>query len=137
MATQKRRNSLSIDFYGTSELLNKIEDAGGNLEDIIGGAVHESVQPAKNDMVSFMSKHRFTGLTESSIDETPLNWKNGQLKYRVGYNMKKGGIAALFLDVGTPKQKPYFFVHHAVETNIDRIKKAQEDALKEAFRELL
>lgn len=134
---KKRKNAFTMDFYGTSELLKKIEAAGGNVENAVSRAVARSMEVPKRDMQAFVSRHHLTGATERSFDETPFEWKNGLLKYAVGYNMKAGGIAALFLDVGTPTMRPYFFINQTVEKNISQIRDAQQAALREIFRGLM
>ena len=133
----KRKNAFTMDFYGTSELLKKIEAAGGNVEKAISRAVARSMEAPKQDMQAFVSKHHLTGATERSFDETPLTWENGVLKYAVGYNMKNGGIAALFLDVGTPSMRPYFFINQTVQKHSDNIVKVQHETLKGIFRGLM
>lgn len=135
--SRKRKNSFYLDFYGSSELLRKIESAGGNVEQAVSKAVARSMEAPKRDMQAFISSHHLTGMTEDAFGETPFEWKNGVLNYAVGYDMKKGGIAALFLDVGTPTMSPSFFINHAVEKNIDKIRDAQQAALREIFKELI
>lgn len=134
---RKRKNAFSMDFYGSSELLKKIDRAGGNVEDAISRAVARSMDAPKKDMLEFIKKHHVSGATEESFGETPFEWKNGVLKYAVGFNIKKGGIAALFLDVGTPTMDAHFFIHNARYKNLTKIRDAQEAALKEIFKELI
>lgn len=137
-STGKRKNAMTMDFYGSADILNKIEAAGGNVERAIGKAVVKAGQIPKREMEQFMSQHKYSGLTDRSMTEDKeVVWKDGKARYRVGYDIKKGGMAALFLDIGTPRMKPYFFVYHAMENNFTNIKNAQELALKEALRELL
>ena len=134
---RKRKNALTMGFYGTSELLKKIEAAGGNVENAISRAVARSMEAPKRDMQAFVSKHHVTGATERSFNETPFTWENGVLKYAVGYSIKDGGIAALFLDIGTPKMKPHFFIWNTVQNHADNIVKIQQETLKEIFRGLM
>lgn len=133
----KRKNSFYLDFYGSSELIRKIEAAGGNVEQAVSKAVARSMEAPKRDMQNFIASHHLTGMTEGAFGETPFEWKNGVLNYAVGYDMKKGGIAALFLDVGTPTIPPSFFINQAVERNITRIRDVQQAALKEIFKGLM
>lgn len=133
-----------IDFYGSSELLKKLERAGANVEKCIVDALQKSVEKPKNEMLDFirtlpfetMHGHHPTGQTEDSF-VTELKQEKGQIFLKVGFDIKKGGIAAIFLNYGTPKIAPSFFIDNAVEHNIDEIKRAQIDALNKAFEELL
>lgn len=124
-----------IEFFGTSELLQKIEKAGGNVEKLCAEALKSSVQKPKEEMLQFIREHHLTGQTENSFVEE-IKTENGKIFCEVGFSIKGGGLAALFLNLGTPKIKPSFFIDYAVENNIDEIKKAQLEALNKAFREL-
>lgn len=134
---RKRKNAFSIEFFGESALLKKIEKAGGNVEKAISQAVSKSMEAPKRDMQNFISSHHLTGRTEESFGETPMEWKNGVLTYSTGYNLKKGGEGALFLDIGTPTIAPTFWVSHLVDEHIDGIKEAQQAALREILKELI
>lgn len=132
------KSDSSIEFYGTEELLRKLVDAGANLEDAMYDALVKSSVPIKDDLLEFIRRHRLTGVTEKSFEDLhELNRAGGYMLFKIGYNIKKGGLPALFLDVGTPKIKPSFFVYHAFENNVSKVKRAQEEALQEAFKELL
>ena len=133
---KKRKNAYSLEFYGASELIKKLEAAGKDIESEISQAVARSMVSPKNDLQSFMEKHHLTGVTEKSWDETPLKWENGKLNYAVGFNLKKGGIGALYLDVGKPNQTPTYFIYNTVMRNLTKIREAQQQALLEIFKEL-
>ena len=124
-----------IEFFGTSELLKKIEKAGGNVEKACADALRASVQTPKQEMLEYIRQHHVTGQTENSFVEEIKN-ENGKIYCEVGFSIRKGGIAALFLNMGTPKIKPSFFIENAVDHNIDKIKADQLKALNDAFREL-
>lgn len=124
-----------IEFFGTSELLKKIEKAGGNVEKACTDALRASVQAPKEEMLEYIRQHHLTGQTEDSFVEEIKNEK-GKIYCEVGFSIRKGGIAALFLNLGTPKMKPSFFIDDAIDHNIDKIKADQLKALNDAFREL-
>lgn len=124
-----------IEFFGTSELLKKIEKAGGNVEKACTDALRASVQAPKEEMLAYIQQHHLTGQTEDSFVEEIKN-ENGKIYCEVGFSIRRGGIAALFLNLGTPKIKPSFFIDDAIDHNIDKIKADQLKALNDAFREL-
>lgn len=125
-----------IEFFGTSELLKKIERAGGNVEQACVDALKASIQKPKDEMLQYIRQHHLTGQTEESFTEE-IKQENGKIFCKIGFSIKDGGLAALFLNLGTPRIKPSFFIDYAVDHNIDEIKKAQLEALNKAFRELL
>lgn len=125
-----------VNFYGGSELLQKLEKAGANIEKEIIKAIHRGNEKPKQDMLSFIQSHRDTGVTEDSWVEE-IESKDGVIYSRIGFSVRKGGIASIFLNLGGLHTPPTYFIDKAVENNIDVIKRAQENALKEAFKELL
>lgn len=122
--------------YGVSDLLKKIEAAGGNVDNACKKAVDESLKIVGAEMQDFMSKHKFSGDTIASYEQVPATVTDGTINAVVGFNAKKGGLPAIFLDVGTPKQKPYFWKYYAVNNNTKRLQEIQQSTLNEILRGL-
>lgn len=130
-----KRDNL-IEMYGVSELLNKIEAAGGRVDEAVKKAVDNSLEIVGADMQKFMEGHKRTGATMASYEQVSAVLKGNVVTANAGYNIKKGGLPAIFLDVGTPKRKGYFFRYYAVENNMQRIQEAQRAALNEILEGL-
>lgn len=130
----KRQNI--VEMYGVGEILNKIEKAGGKVDEAVKKAVDESLKIVGADMQSFMKQHKLTGETISSYEQIPAEILTNNVNAMVGYNVKNGGLPAIFLDVGTPNQKGYFFRYYAVENNRKKIEEIQKNTLNEIFKEL-
>lgn len=125
-----------IEMYGVSELLKSIEEAGGKVDEAVTKAVDKSLEIVGADMQDFMAQHKLTGETYASYEHISASIENNTVKAMVGYDAKNGGLPAIFLDVGTPKQKPYFFRYYAVENNRAAIEKIQQETLNEILRGL-
>lgn len=125
-----------IELYGVSELLKNIEAAGGKVDEAVAKAVNKSLEVVGADMQNFMSGHRLTGDTYESYEQTEPKIKGNTVEATVGYNAKKGGLPAIFLDVGTPKMKPYFFRYYAVNNNTKRLEEIQHATLNEILEGL-
>lgn len=130
----KRKNI--VEMHGFSELLQNIEKAGGNVDAAVQKCVNRSLEIVGRNMQNFMSGHVATGDTKESYDIIPATVKNGKVSALVGYDVDKGGLPAIFLDVGTPKQKPHFFRYYAVENSSAEIKRIQGETLNEILRGL-
>lgn len=151
----KRGNMLEM--YGVSELLKKIEAAGGKADEACIKAANDSMKIVGDHAQDFMNKHKVTGETVGSFEQTPAKvTKKGQITASVGYNINEGGLNAIFLDVGaphrkttvghrgvtgTPKQNPQkglFWRYYAVNDSqqVKKIKEAQHNALNEILGEL-
>ena len=130
----KRKNL--VEMYGTADLLKSIEAAGGKVDEAVRKAVDESLKIVGDDMQAFMSQHRETGDTEASFERIAATINGTSVEAMVGYDVKNGGLPAIFLDVGTPKQKPYFFRYYAVENNRQKIEQIQRATLTEILEGL-
>lgn len=131
-----KRGSL-IEVYGMSELLQKIERAGGNVNAAVKKCVDRSLEQVAMKMQIFMIEHRFTGETKDSYEFVPAVITGNTVNGIVGYDVKKGGLPAIFLDVGTPTQKPYFFRYYAVENSNAQIRMIQKETLEEILGGLM
>jgi hypothetical protein len=129
-----------IGFQGDVELLKKLEEAGANVEQEIIKAIQQSVRKPSEEMLSFMRKHkrRQAGGTLDSWEET-ITSKKGIINAEFGFSVRKGGLASIFWNYGTPRNAPsaHWFVSNAIEQNIDEIIEAQNIALRKAFKELV
>lgn len=55
--------------------------------------------------------------------------ENDCLFFEYGFDVEQGGLPALFLDIGTPKIKPTFFIYYAIERNYPTIHAIQREEL--------
>lgn len=125
----KRKNL--IEMHGVSELLKNIEKAGGSVDEAVKKAVDKSLEIVGNDMQSFMAQHKQTGDTIASYEQVAAKADGGKVVGNAGYKVDDGGLPAIFLDVGTPKQRPYFYRYYAVENNRKKIEQIQRATLEE------
>lgn len=134
----KRKNL--IEMYGVADLLKSIEAAGGKVDEAVKRATDESLKIVGASMQSFMASHSpgttGTGDTYASYEQVSASIKDNSVEAMVGYNVKEGGLPAIFLDVGTPKQKPYFYRYYAVENNRKKIEEIQRATLNEILEGL-
>lgn len=125
-----------IEMYGVSELLKGIEAAGGRVDEAVKKAVDKSLEIVGAEMQSFMSGHIVSGDTYASYEQKAAVARGNLIEANAGYSVKKGGLPAIFLDVGTPKQKPYFYRYYAVENNRQKIEEIQRATLNEILEGL-
>lgn len=130
----KRRNI--VEMYGVKDLLNKIEAAGGKVDEAVKKAVDASLEQVGMKMQLFMLGHKESGDTYQSYEQIMASIKDNKVEAMVGYNAKNGGLPAIFLDVGTPKQKPYFYRYYAVENSRKQIEEIQRATLNEILEGL-
>lgn len=140
MSRKFKGSSLSrgnyIDFVGSSELLKKIEKAGGKVDEAVKKCVDNSLEQVGMKMQLFMQSHKDSGDTYESFEKISAEIKDNIVSGQVAYSVKEGGLPAIFLDVGTPKQKPYFFRYYAVENSSKQIQEIQQATLNEILEGL-
>lgn len=135
---------------GVSELLKKIEAAGGKAEEAAKKAADVTLEIIGEEMKRIMSQYSpgesGTGDTYRSFKLIPAQL--GSIKIgKETYNVESGlvgfvgfeDLTAIFLDVfdgGTPKSKPRFWRWWAVQNTLDACKEAQQKALNDFLKEL-
>lgn len=138
MAKKGTFSGTYVEFVGYEELLRKIDKVSGSVNKPLETAIKEGSKIAERDMLAFIRKHRLTGGTESSFEEGKVVWSGDtKVNFSMGFNIKKGGLPALFLDVGTPKIKPSFFVYYAINNHYQEIYDTQKQALQKALFDVL
>ena len=125
-----------VEMYGVSDLLKQIENAGGKVDAAVQKAVDNSLELVGMKMQLFMMDHRESGDTYASYEHIKASVQGNSVTAMVGYNSKEGGLPAIFLDVGTPKQKPHFFRYYAVENSRKQIEEIQRATLGEILEGL-
>lgn len=75
-----------------------------------------------------IKEHKRTGRTEGSIkQDADVNWTSDVGFVDVGFNVKEGGLASIFLMFGTPRMKPDTDLFNAVYGQKNKIDKAQKE----------
>lgn len=129
-----KKKPFQMEFYGDDALLRMLDEMEHRLPQIIAQGMKESLKPVEKDLHQFTGvEHRQTLATEKSFEEkgfkTRANAKT--INAWVGYNVKEGGEAAIFLQVGTPKMAPHRFITHIYHDHKLEMIAAQENYIKD------
>ena len=131
------KNSMKLDLGAFTGMLEQIQKAGGSIERAAEKALSESAKPFYDDLKAGIAKHRKSGLTEKSLlDPNNIVWDGNRVTLKVGFDMSKGGLPALFIEYGTPKQTPDPFIQPAIKRNQPKAKKIQQQVLSEILEGL-
>lgn len=135
-----------ISISGVSDLLKKIEKAQGRVDEAVMKATDASLEvigkEAQRLMRPLSPGKSGTGDTYRSFEQRSAKMNGNFVQASVGYNVDKGGLPAIFLDVGwtgTPKREPkkgHFWRYYAVENTRKQVNEAQKKALKEIWEGL-
>lgn len=125
-----------MSFSGVDEIIHDIERLSSDIPKAVEKAVIKSGELATQEYLKVIDKHRYSGLTEDSI-KMNLNVKNDgeKITLQTGFDIDRGGIASIWLDRGTPVQKPVKFIQKVKRNKA--VKEAIEKTLKKEVKKLL
>lgn len=117
-------------------MLERIRNAGGSIEKAAEAALVEGTKPFHEDLKKGIAKHYLTGLTEKALQENEVKWEGNVATLEAGFKISKGGLPALFIEYGTPKQKADPFIRPAIESNTPKARRIQKQTLLKILEEL-
>lgn len=130
-----KKSKARIITTGSEEILKQIESMGGNIEKALVKAVESSGLVATAQFRQTAIQHKQSGITEESLVDNPkAEIKGSKIIMRTGFNITKGGLASIYLDRGTPKQKPINYVDKIKRNK--SVSKAVEETLDQEWRKM-
>lgn len=127
------KKKLSIDFSGFGELAEKIVKASGDLKATTEKALNATYDIVTPQLQEGIRRHKRTGRTEKSLKPKKIVWEGNTAYVYIGFSVKEGGLASIFINYGTPKVAPDPFITKAVQTK----KKLYQEKQKEIFEKEL
>ena len=125
------KSKCKITLTGFDDIIRDFEKIGANVPERVVEALEEVEKATYTEYQGVMEDHRYSGLTEESLAHTTAEYDGTKVTLQTGFDIKKGGLAAIFLDRGTPKQRPVKYVQK-IKSN-KKIKAAMKKALKSAW----
>lgn len=106
-----KKSKCRITLEDQDDLLHEIERLGGNIESAIIDAVELSGRNATNRFKKVIEDHKISGITEEALVLDPkADYEGKKIVLYTGFDLDRGGAPALWLDRGTPTQKPLNYV---------------------------
>lgn len=122
-----------LDVSGLEEYIKKIESLNKDLKKTFESALHATNSHVTKKIKPIIAKHKQTGATEASINkENKVVWEGTTAVTKVGFDIKNGGMASIFLIYGTPKMTPNKQLYNAFYSN--KTKKEISEIQQEVFR---
>ena len=98
---------MKIDFKGFKEYAERLDKLGGDLKKTTEKALNESFDIITPQAKTEIKPHHLSGDTEKSLRTTPvIEWNGDRASVPVGFDIKSGGLASIFLMYGTPRMTP-------------------------------
>lgn len=132
----RKKSKCKVTFTGFEEILQDIEKLGGDMPQVIEKAVLKSGEIATQEYLKVVDKHRYSGITEESVVEDLKVENDGRkIVLKTGFDLKKGGLASIFLDRGVPTVKPVKYVQKIKRNKA--VKGAIEETLEKEWKKLI
>lgn len=131
-----KKNRMGLRVEGIEEILKRLDEVGGNLEETTEEALKKSHKFATGEMAGAMLKHNKTYRTINSLEkEQHITWQGSKAMIDVGFDIANGGLPSIFLMYGTPRIKKDTKLYSAVygKKTLERIAEIQADVFFEAI----
>lgn len=131
-----RKSKCKMVITGHDEILKQIESMGKNVEHALQEAIELSGKRATMEYKIIIQQHHLSGLTEKSIvSDIKARIEGKKVILETGFDIKKGGAPAIWLDRGTPTEKPINFVRRIKKNK--GVKSAIDEVLEKSWRKSL
>lgn len=120
-------------------MIEYLDRANKDVKKITEKALNESFNIVTPGIEAAMTSHRRTGKTERSIaKKRNVKWTGTLASIDVGFSIRKGGLASIFLMYGTPKMQPDKKLYNAIYGNATKrkVRTVQEKVFAEEIRKV-
>ena len=109
------RKRLSLNFAGMDKIIKEYEAMGGNLTEAAENALKATHALITPKLQAAIAPHKQTGDTEASLSRSPeIEWDGTKALVPVGFSIRNGGLASIFLMYGTPRMQPDKALYNAI-----------------------
>ncbi len=132
-------NKTRIEFEGFENVIAKLTKLEGNIRETTDKALKETHKIVTQKASKEIERHYLTGQTEKSIyNDANIDWTGTLASVSVGFSIRQGGIASIFLMYGTPRMKKDQKLYNAFwgKKTKEEIIKKQEEIFYEEIRRL-
>ena len=134
------KNKMTIDFKGFQEMFEKLDRLEADTKRISEKALQKSYDIVTPAIDQAIKPHYLTGQTEKSLAKNEkVEWEGMTAYIRVGFNIRQGGLASIFLMYGTPRMSPDRKLYNSIYgTSIKKkVRQIQEEIFKEELKKVL
>lgn len=136
---------LKFEFDGFDDVIKRLTDLEGDVKGTAEKALKECHREVTKDALEAIKPHKDTGVTEKSLyTEAKVEWAGTQASVPVGFSIREGGLASIFLMYGTPRKDPpmkkdpnlFNALSPKSKQLQEKVKKIQEDIFYKEIRRL-
>lgn len=101
------KRKFGIVFKGFEEMIAKYQSLGGDTKRIVEECLEIAPEMINPKLKTDMTKHNKTNKVVNSIEENQhVTWEGTKAKMPIGFKLKKGGWASIYLMFGTARHAP-------------------------------
>lgn len=131
---------LKLDFSGLDKMIEDMHKMGANVKEVAESALKKSRDYINKNLETAMTPHNRSGETMKSLKDAPVEWSGTVAKIPVGFDIKNGGMASIFLMYGTkvfgtPRVKKDTKLYSAIYGK--KTKEKIKEIMSEEFRKVL
>lgn len=109
------RKRLTLDFAGMDKIIKEYEAMGGNLTEAAEAALKATHAIVTPKLQAAIAPHKQSGDTEASLSvSAEIEWDGTKAAVPVGFKIRNGGLASIFLMYGTPRMQPDKALYNAI-----------------------
>lgn len=132
-------SKMQLEFEGFNEAINRLTKLEGNVRKTTDEALQQSEKIARKKAGDAMSRHNNTFRTVRSLNkDQSVEWTGTMASINVGFNIREGGLASIFLMYGTPRMKKDQKLYDAIYGNQTKkeVQKIQEEIFMREIRKM-
>lgn len=132
-------NKTRIEFEGFEEVIARLSKLEGDVKGVTEKALKETHKVITKKAEEAIRPHKQTGATEKSLKKNAeISWGGGTASVEVGFSIRQGGLASIFLMYGTPRMKKDQNLYNAFFGNKTKkeVMELQENIFYEEIRRL-
>ena len=121
-----------FEITGVREYLERLKQAGADIDKAVAEAVHESAKPIEEDIRVWAEKHKRTGAVLEGVDLSRSQADGDLIYVTVGIDGDKTPTSwhAAFVEYGTPRMAADPGIQTAFKVNKAKVKRIQRAVLK-------
>lgn len=98
------KNKLELNFEGFEDVLKQLRKLEADVKSIAEKALEESFKTVTPGIEQAIAAHKRTGATAASLVKEPkVEWAGDVASVPIGFDIKGGGMASIFLMYGSPR----------------------------------
>lgn len=129
-------SKMELKFTGMKEYMERLQRMDKDIKKISENALKASAAEVTPGVHKGINPHNLTGATEESIvNDKTVDWVGDVAEIKVGFSIRNGGIASIFLMYGTPTIEPDMELYNSIygSKTKSKVRKVQKEVFEKGI----